>query len=99
MPESDTMLKLFRALGANPVSHALDANLHVGKKERGVIDGLEGVPEVPLGFKICEVGNYVAKTGHILATLQLLVGDTRYAEGPAAGYPESHRRGGTRSLG
>lgn len=76
VPESDTMLKLFRALGANPVSVPWTQTYMSAKS--GVIDGLEGVPEVLLDFKMYEVGNYVAKTGHILATLQLLVSDKMY---------------------
>jgi tripartite ATP-independent transporter DctP family solute receptor len=76
VPESDVMLKLFRALGANPVSVPWTQTYMSAKS--GVIDGLEGVPEVLLDFKMYEVGKYVAKTGHILATLQLLVSDKVY---------------------
>jgi TRAP-type transport system periplasmic protein len=76
VPEADTMLKLFRALGANPVSVPWTQTYMSAKS--GVIDGLEGVPEVLLDFKMYEVGKYIAKTGHILATLQLLVSDKVY---------------------
>ncbi len=73
VPEADTFLQAFRLVGANPVSIPWgETYLAV---QSGVADGLEGVPEVLMNFKMYEVGKNVARTNHILATLQLLIGD------------------------
>lgn len=80
VPESDTMLRLFRLLGANPVSVPWTQTYMAAKN--GVIDALEGVPEVLLDFKMYETCKYIAKTGHVLATLQLLISDKLYKSLP-----------------
>jgi tripartite ATP-independent transporter DctP family solute receptor len=76
VPEAETFLRTFRLLGANPVGVPWgETYLAV---QNGVVDGLEGVPDVILNHKMFEVGKYVAKTGHIMATLQLLVSEKTY---------------------
>lgn len=76
VPEAETYLQTFRLIGANPVPVPWgETYLAV---QSGVVDGMEGVPEVIRNFKMYEVGKYVAKTSHILATLQLLVSDNVY---------------------
>lgn len=73
VPEADTFLQAFRLVGANPVSIPWgETYLAV---QSGVADGLEGVPEVLMSFKMYEVSKNAARTNHILATLQLLVSD------------------------
>jgi tripartite ATP-independent transporter DctP family solute receptor len=77
VPEATTFLETFRLVGANPVSIPWgETYLAV---QSGVADGLEGVPEVLMNFKMYEVGKHVARTNHILATLQLLASDQVYA--------------------
>lgn len=80
VPEADAMLRLFRALGASPV--AIPWTQTYMAEKSGVIDALEGVPEVLYDFKMYEVGKNIAKTGHVLATLQLLVSDKVYQSLP-----------------
>jgi tripartite ATP-independent transporter DctP family solute receptor len=77
VPEAETFLQTFRLIGANPVSIPWgETYLAV---QSGVADGLEGVPEVLMNFKMYEVGRNVARTNHILATLQLLVSDQMFS--------------------
>jgi tripartite ATP-independent transporter DctP family solute receptor len=76
VPEAETFLRTFRLLGANPVGVPWgETYLAV---QNGVVDGLEGVPDVILNQKMFEVGKYIAKTGHIMATLQLLMSEKTY---------------------
>ncbi len=77
-PEADTYIRTFRLIGANPVPVAWgDTYMAV---QSGVVDGMEGTPDVMRNFKMFEVGKNVAITGHILATLQLLVSEKVYQE-------------------
>lgn len=82
VPQSDTMLRMFRLLGANPV--AIPWTQTYMSEKTGVIDGLEGVPEVLVDFKTYETAKYIANTRHVLATLQLLVSDRVYRNLPPA---------------
>jgi tripartite ATP-independent transporter DctP family solute receptor len=76
VPEAETFLEAFRLIGANPVPIPW-GETYTGM-QTGVVDGLEGVPEVLQNFKMYEVGKNVARTGHVLATLQLLVSEQIY---------------------
>ena len=72
-PEADTFIRAFRLIGANPVPVPWgDTYLAV---QNGVVDGMEGTAEVMRNFKMYEVGKNLAITGHILATLQLMVSE------------------------
>jgi TRAP-type transport system periplasmic protein len=77
VPEAETFLKTFQLIGANPVSVPWGETYMAAQS--GVVDGLEGVPEVLVNFKMFEVAKSAAKTNHILATLQLMVSDKVYA--------------------
>ena len=68
-PEAETFLRTFRLLGANPVGVPFGETYLAIKN--GVVDGMEGVPDIIFNQKFYEVGKYVAKTGHIMATLQI----------------------------
>lgn len=75
-PEAQTYLRTFQLLGANPVAVAWGETYTA--LQTGVVDGMEGVPEIMLTAKMFEVGKNVARTNHIMATLQLLVSDKTY---------------------
>ena len=81
VPEAETFLKTFQLIGANPVSVPWGETYMA--EQSGVVDGLEGVPEVLLNFKMYEVAKSAAKTNHILATLQLMMSDKVYQALPA----------------
>jgi TRAP-type C4-dicarboxylate transport system substrate-binding protein len=76
VPEAETFLRTFRLIGANPVAVPWGETYLALKN--GVVDGMEGVPDVILNQKMFEAGKYIAKTGHIMATLQLLVSEKTY---------------------
>ena len=73
VPEGEVMLRLFQLVGASPVSIPWPETYMAAKNN--VVDGLEGVPLVLLNFKMYEAGKHVAKTRHVLATLNLLISD------------------------
>jgi len=75
-PEAETFLRTFRLLGANPVGVPFGETYLAIKN--GVVDGMEGVPDVMFNNKFYEVGKYVAKTNHIMATLQIMVAEKTY---------------------
>jgi tripartite ATP-independent transporter DctP family solute receptor len=81
VPEGEVMLRLFQLVGANPVSVPWPETYMAAKNN--VIDGLEGVPLVLLNFKMYETGKNVAKTRHVLATLNLLVSEKVFQALPA----------------
>jgi tripartite ATP-independent transporter DctP family solute receptor len=80
VPEAETFLRTFRLIGANPVAVPWGETYLALKN--GVVDGMEGVPDVILNQKMFEAGKYIAKTGHIMATLQLLVSEKTYQSLP-----------------
>jgi tripartite ATP-independent transporter DctP family solute receptor len=80
VPEAETFLRTFRLIGASPVAVPWGETYLALKN--GVVDGMEGVPDVILNQKMFEAGKYVAKTGHIMATLQLLVSEKTYQSLP-----------------
>jgi tripartite ATP-independent transporter DctP family solute receptor len=73
VPEGEVMLRLFQLVGASPVSVPWTETYMAAKNN--VVDGLEGVPLVLLNFKMYETGKSVAKTRHVLATLNLLASE------------------------
>ena len=75
-PEAETFLRTFRLLGANPVGVPFGETYLAVKN--GVVDGMEGVPDVMVNLKFFEVGKFIARTGHIMATLQMLVSEKTY---------------------
>jgi tripartite ATP-independent transporter DctP family solute receptor len=81
VPEAETFLRTFQLIGANPVSVPWGETYMAAQS--GVVDGLEGVPEVLVNFKMYEVAKNAATTNHILATLQLMVSDKVYQGLPA----------------
>jgi tripartite ATP-independent transporter DctP family solute receptor len=81
VPEAETFLRTFQLIGANPVSVPWGETYMAAQS--GVVDGLEGVPEVLVNFKMFEVAKNAAKTNHILATLQLMVSEKAYQALPA----------------
>ena len=84
-PEAETFLRTFRLLGANPVGVPFGETYLAIKN--GVVDGMEGVPDIIFNQKFYEVGKYVAKTGHIMATLQILA-----SEKTLQSLPPEHRK-------
>ena len=78
VPEAETFLETFRLIGANPVAVPWGETYLAVQND--VVDGLEGVPEVLVNFKMYEVGKNVARTNHILATLQLLISEQVYSD-------------------
>jgi tripartite ATP-independent transporter DctP family solute receptor len=81
VPEGEVMLRLFQLIGASPVSIAWPETYMAAKNN--VVDGLEGVPLVLLNFKMYETGKQVAKTRHVLATLNLVVSEKVFQALPA----------------
>ncbi len=76
VPEAQTYLRTFQLLGANPVAIAWGETYTA--LQTGVADGMEGVPGIMTSAKMYEVGKNVARTNHIMATLQLLVSEKVY---------------------
>jgi TRAP-type transport system periplasmic protein len=81
VPEGEVMLRLFQLIGASPVSIPWTETYMAAKNN--VVDGLEGVPLVLLNFKMYEAGKQVAKTRHVLATLNLMVSDKVFQSLPS----------------
>ncbi len=73
VPEGEVMLRLFQLIGASPVSIPWPETYMASKNN--VVDGLEGVPLVLLNFKMYETGKHIAKTRHVLATLNLMISE------------------------
>jgi tripartite ATP-independent transporter DctP family solute receptor len=84
-PEAETFLRTFRLLGANPVGVPFGETYLAIKN--GVVDGMEGVPDIIFNQKFYEVGKYVAKTGHIMATLQISASEKTHQS-----LPPEHRK-------
>jgi TRAP-type C4-dicarboxylate transport system substrate-binding protein len=80
VPEGEVPLRLFQMLGASPVSIPWTETYMAAKNN--VVDGLEGVPLVLLNFKMYEVGKNVARTRHVLATLNLVMSEKVYQSLP-----------------
>jgi tripartite ATP-independent transporter DctP family solute receptor len=80
VPEGEVMLRLFQLVGASPVTVPWTETYMAAKNN--VVDGLEGVPLVLLNFKMYETGKNIAKTRHVLATLNLMVSEKVYQSLP-----------------
>jgi tripartite ATP-independent transporter DctP family solute receptor len=76
VPEADTFIQTFRLIGANPV--AVPWLETYTAFQGGVVDGMEGTPEVMRTAKMYEVGKDLVITRHIMATLQLLMSEKTY---------------------
>ncbi len=70
-PEAPTFVRSFQLIGANPTPVAWPETYSA--LEAGVVDGMEGTPEIILGHKMYELAKNCAKTRHIMATLQLIM--------------------------
>jgi tripartite ATP-independent transporter DctP family solute receptor len=70
-PEAPTFVKTFQLIGANPTPVAWPEAYSA--VETGVVDGMEGTPEVMLNHNFYELAKNVARTRHIMATLQLVM--------------------------
>jgi len=70
-PEAPTFVRTFQLIGANPTP--VSWTEVYSALETGVVDGMEGTPEVILTHKFYELGKDCAKTRHIMATLQLVI--------------------------
>jgi tripartite ATP-independent transporter DctP family solute receptor len=79
-PEAPAFIQAFRLLGANPVGVPWLETYNAF--QGGVVDGMEGTPDVMRNFKMYEIGKNVARTGHIMATLQLLVSEKAFSALP-----------------
>ncbi len=75
-PEAQTYLRAFQLLGANPVGVAWGETYTA--VQTGVVDGMEGVPEILYTAKMYEVAKNGVRTQHILATLQIMISDKVY---------------------
>jgi tripartite ATP-independent transporter DctP family solute receptor len=79
-PEAPTFVQAFRLLGANPTPVPWGETYTAVQTK--VVDGMEGVPEILFTAKMYEVGKLVARTRHILATLQLDASEGAWAKLP-----------------
>jgi TRAP-type transport system periplasmic protein len=70
-PEAPTFVRTFQLIGANPTPVAWPETYSA--LEAGVVDGMEGTPEVMVGAKMYELAKNCARTNHIMATLQLIM--------------------------
>jgi TRAP-type transport system periplasmic protein len=70
-PEAPTFVRTFQLIGANPTPVAWPETYSA--LEAGVVDGMEGTPEVMVGAKMYELAKNCARTRHIMATLQLIM--------------------------
>lgn len=64
LPEAPVFVKTFQALGAQPTP--IPAPEMYSALQTGVVDAMEGSPEVGYTFKIHEVTKYLSRTRHIL---------------------------------
>ena len=70
-PEAPTFVRTFQLIGANPTPVAWPETYSA--LEAGVVDGMEGTPEIMVGAKMYELAKNCARTNHIMATLQLIM--------------------------
>ena len=70
-PEAPTFVRTFQLIGANPTPVAWPETYSA--LEAGIVDGMEGTPEIMAGHKMYELAKNCARTRHIMATLQLIM--------------------------
>jgi tripartite ATP-independent transporter DctP family solute receptor len=70
-PESNVYVGGFRALGANPT--AIAATEMYTALQQGVVEAMEGTPEVAFTYKIYEVAKNCLETGHIYNDVSLVI--------------------------
>lgn len=73
VPESPVFVRTFSALGATPTP--IPAPEMYTALQTGVVDAMEGSPEVGFTFKIFEVTKYLSKTEHILLDGSFIIND------------------------
>jgi len=70
-PEAPTFVRTFQLIGANPTP--VSWTEVYSALEAGVVDGMEGTPEIILTHRFHELAKNCARTRHIMATLQLII--------------------------
>ena len=74
VPESPVFIETFSALGAQPTP--VPAPEIYTAMQTGVVDAMEGTPEVAVTFKIFEVATNLSKTRHILFDGSFVIGES-----------------------
>lgn len=74
LPESPVFVKSFQALGAIPTP--IPAPDMYSALQTGVVDAMEGNPEVAVTYKIFEVTKHASRTRHILLDGSFVIGGT-----------------------
>lgn len=64
LPEAPVFVRTFRALGAIPTP--IPAPELYSALQTGVVDAMEGTPEVAFTYKVFEVTKYMSRTQHVL---------------------------------
>jgi tripartite ATP-independent transporter DctP family solute receptor len=73
VPPSPAFVNAFRLLGANPTPIP-GGEMYTALKT-GVVDGVEGAPDILLDFKMFEVAKNYSLTGHIYTDIPLVIAD------------------------
>jgi len=81
LPEAPLFVKTFQALGAQPTP--IPAPEMYTALQTGVVDAMEGSPEVGFTFKIYEVTRYLSRTRHILLDGSFVINNKLYVGLPA----------------
>lgn len=76
LPEAPLFVRTFQALGAQPTP--IPAPEMYSALQTGVVDAMEGSPEVGYTFKIHEVTRYLSRTRHILLDGSFVIGNKLY---------------------
>lgn len=80
LPEAPLFVKTFQALGAQPTP--IPAPEMYSALQTGVVDAMEGSPEVGFTFKIHEVTKFLSRTRHILLDGSFVINDKLYESLP-----------------
>lgn len=81
LPEAPLFVRTFQALGAQPTP--IPAPEMYSALQTGVVDAMEGSPEVGFTFKIHEVTRFLSRTRHILLDGSFVINDKLMASLPA----------------
>ena len=73
VPPSPAFVNAFKLLGANPTPIP-GGEMYTALKT-GVVDGVEGAPDILLDFKMFEVAKNYSLTGHIYTDIPLVIAD------------------------